>query len=31
MYNVHGLDIKAISELKKLRKSVTEYDDGEVL
>lgn len=31
IYNNQGLDIDAISELKKSRKSVTEYDDGEVL
>jgi glutamate dehydrogenase/leucine dehydrogenase len=31
VYNAHGLDIQAISELKKIRKSVTEYDNGEVL
>ncbi|MCP4523971.1 MAG: Glu/Leu/Phe/Val dehydrogenase [Candidatus Gracilibacteria bacterium] len=31
IYNPHGLDIKNISELKANRKSVTDYDDAEIL
>lgn len=31
IFNEHGLDIDAIMVLKKQRKSVIEYDDGEVL
>lgn len=31
IYNQHGLDIDAIEELKKQKKSVIEYDDAEIL